>query len=169
MTTEQPTHDIASLVSNFNSLPRTPLAPSGLVPNAWHFSIRYVPYAPPRDLLFLVELQSWFMHAEDSIQPPVSTDKSITYSEKAAKVVPLLLSSFNSAFGIKDPARVPAVAPWSWMTNDAELAKAVEKELTKVGVREELCKVGVADTKEDEQCHEEWCKYVGTLTLIENI
>lgn len=41
-------------VRSFNALARKPLSPSGLVPNSWHFDIRYVHREPiPSHILFI--------------------------------------------------------------------------------------------------------------------
>ena len=70
--------------------PRNQLAPSGSVRNHWHFPIRHVPIPPAGDLLFMVNPEARYVHAEELAQLlPLATA-----AERAALVVPMLLRAF---------------------------------------------------------------------------
>lgn len=60
-------------------------------------------------------------------------------------IAPLLLEFFSVSFcsGVHEEptSGLPSSAPWSWSTNDRKLAKALEKRLAELGVRDELCTV----------------------------
>ncbi|KAI8818185.1 uncharacterized protein EV422DRAFT_538986 [Fimicolochytrium jonesii] len=115
-------------VRRFNSLGRHPLAPSGLVPNHWHFSIRRITLPPASDVLLLVSPPSRYMHIERPTTPTFIS--SLDPDARAAVIVPMLLKGFNSGLGGPETR-----APFTWATNDVETARAVERELATVGVR----------------------------------
>jgi hypothetical protein len=142
-------------VKTFNKLPRTKLATSTVVANDWIFTIRHVDIEPEADLLMLVNPGSRFSHCEG----PVHLDK-LNYRDKGGVVAHLLLKAFNSAMGDPD---APKLAPWTWATNDAELAKEVEVALRILGVLDELCTVGIADTGAKKVADEQWHDLISTI------
>jgi hypothetical protein len=159
---KQPTAGRASsndLVASFNALPRNQLAPSGSVRNHWHFSIRHVPIPPAGDLLFIINPEARYVHVEGPAQLlPLSTA-----AERAALVVPMLLKAFLSGMAAGLSPAPSFGAPWTWATNDAELATAVEARLKELGVREELQSVQVGKDDEDRISDEEWPNLLGRL------
>jgi splicing suppressor protein 51 len=147
------------LVATFNALPRKQLSPSGSVRNHWHFSIRHVSMRPAGDLLFIINPEARYIHTEGPAQLlPLSTA-----AERAALVVPMLMKAFTSGMAAGLVPAPPLEAPWSWSTNDAELAAAVEARLKEVGVREELRAVQVGNDEEDGISDEEWPNLLGRL------
>lgn len=142
-------------VQTFNTLPRTKLAASGLVTNDWIFTIRHVDIEPEADLLMLVNPGSRFSHCEG----PVHLEQ-LSYKDKGGTVAYLLLKAFNSAMGNPD---APKLAPWKWVTNDLELAKAVEEALQVLGVLDELCVVGIADSRAKKVADEQWQDLIATI------
>ena len=159
---KQPAADQSStndLVAAFNALPRKQLAPSRSVDNHWHFSIRHVPIPPAGDLLFFINPEARYVHTEGPAQLlPLSTA-----AERAALIVPMLLRAFTTgmARGLSPAPRFGA--PWTWSTNDAELAAAVEARLREVGVREELHTVQTGNDDDDRISDEEWPNLLGRL------
>jgi splicing suppressor protein 51 len=147
------------LVASFNALPRKQLAPSGSVRNHWHFSIRHVPIPPAGDLLFIINPEARYVHTEG----PAQLLPLATAAERAALVVPMLLKAFLSGMA-EGLSPAPSVsAPWTWATNDTELAMAVEARLKELGVREELRSVQVGKDDEDRISDEEWPNLLGRL------
>ncbi|RDB30343.1 hypothetical protein Hypma_007261 [Hypsizygus marmoreus] len=67
---------ISDTVKAYNALPRPPLAPSGMVPNhcQWHFDLRYIALEPPSHVLFLVQLESSFVHSEHLPLTPTASN-----------------------------------------------------------------------------------------------
>ena len=142
------------LVKAFNSLPRKEKTPSGMVPNEWHFDIRYVHLEPnPSHVLVFVQPQSQFVHME-RLPVGLSSDASgIAFfpesgKEAAPEVAKTILYSFvnnmgnNQMMGSRAP---PASAPWKLTTDDRSLAVAVGNELKRLGVRPDgLCKISVS-------------------------
>lgn len=134
--------DPQQLVQEFNSLPRTPKTPSGQVDNHWQFAVHHVAFEPSGDLLYMINPGSLYIHSEG----PAQITSLATVEEQAELIVPMLLEAFVSCMGMRlqDP-RTKAQGPWSWGTEDEKLAKALERRLRAVGVREELCEVKVGD------------------------
>jgi hypothetical protein len=105
----------AESIKSFNALPRKPLGPSGL-PNHWHFDLRYIPLDPPSHLLFLVQLDSLYIHSE---RLPLDTSASgigyfpETGAEAAPEIVKALIHSFVHNVGLNkfEPNPPPAFAP----------------------------------------------------------
>jgi hypothetical protein len=144
----------AELVKAFNSLPRKEKTPSGMVPNEWHFDIRYVHLEPnPSHVLVFVQPQSQFIHMERlpvGLPPDASGIEFFPESgkEAAPEVAKTILYSFvnnmgnNQMMGSRAP---PAFSPWKLTTDDRSLAVAVGNELKRLGVRPDaLCKIGVS-------------------------
>ncbi|KAJ7141860.1 hypothetical protein C8R43DRAFT_584233 [Mycena crocata] len=140
-------------VKAFNKLPRTPLAPSGRVPNVWHFDIRYVQLQPPAHMLFLLQPDSCFVHTEllPIGKKSMTEARTLGFSffpdtaeEAAVEVAKALIHSFVDGFGIAKFERNPPPprAPWALQTDDANLARAVGAELKRLGVKApEVCAV----------------------------
>lgn len=130
----------------FNRLPRSPKTQSGLVDNHWHFAIQNVPIPPKGDLVHFVNPGSRFTHNEG----PAQILSLPSVGEQADVVLPFLLKAFVQQLGTGpgslgwDPRNRP-FGPWSWGTDNAELAKALEERLKSAGVREELCKIEVGN------------------------
>ncbi|KAF8075045.1 hypothetical protein FPV67DRAFT_1475810 [Lyophyllum atratum] len=145
----------AKSVKRFNTLPRKPRAPSGLVSNNWHFDLRYVPLDPtPSHFLFVVQLESSYIHGERVPLGLPANASGIAYfpetgTEAALEVAKALIHSFLDGFGEHkfsfDPP--PAYAPWKLTTEDPTLAEAVGLEFKRLGVRTELCTIEVVTGK----------------------
>jgi hypothetical protein len=136
------------LVRSFNALSRKPLSPSGIVPNSWHFDIRYVHLEPsPSHILFLIQDTSEFSHMERLPIGLPTCSSGIEFfpdtpEEAAPEVAKALMQAFVNCFG--DQAS-QAIAPWNLTTEDKNLAVAVGDEFKKLGVGyEALHKVGVS-------------------------
>lgn len=147
------------LVASFNTLPGNWLASSGSVRNHWHFSTRHVPIPPASDLLFMVNPEARYVHAEG----PAQLLPLATAAERAALVVPMLLKAFPSGMAAGLSPAPSFGAPWTWATNDTELATAVEVRLEELGVREELQSVQVGKDDEDRISEEEWPDLLGKV------
>ena len=151
---------MASEVQTFNSLPRQKLAPSGAVPNHWHFSIRHVPLEPPGDLLFILNPKARYVHVEG----PATILSLKSPTAQAQVVAPLLLKAFNHGLGSDSEA--PKIAPWTWSTTDPELARALEARLKDLGVREDVRKVGTSNAEENKVAGEEWESFMDQLKFL---
>ena len=136
------------LVGSFKALPRKPLSPSGLVPNSWHFDIRYVHIEPtPSHPLFLIQHASELSHLE-RLPIGLSTRSSgIEFlpdipEEAAPGVAKALTHVFVNRFGGQASQ---AIATWNMTTEDKNLAATVGDEFKKLGVGyEALHNVGVS-------------------------
>lgn len=142
------------LVKEFNSLPRREKAPSGRVPNDWHFDIRYVQIEPtPSHILVLINPHSQFLHMERLPVGLPAGQSGIAFfpesgKEAAPEVAKALLHAFvnklgqGQVMGIHAP---PAFAPWKLTTEDKDLATEIGKEFKRLGVSpDELHKIGVS-------------------------
>ncbi|KAJ7281598.1 hypothetical protein C8J57DRAFT_1219466 [Mycena rebaudengoi] len=128
-------------VDKFNKLPRNPLAPSGRVPNVWHFDIRYVQFQPPSHMVFLLQPESGFIHTE---LVPIGKPQNIgfaffpdTAKEAATEIAKALIHAFVTTMGagkfeMKAP---PPYAPWSFTTDQKDIAKEVGEALKTLGVK----------------------------------
>ncbi|KAF8162603.1 hypothetical protein B0H34DRAFT_650049 [Crassisporium funariophilum] len=143
-----------TLVNDFNALPRKQMAPSGLVPNQWHFDLRYIQIEPtPSHVVAIIQPQSQFIHIERLPLGISSATSGIAFfpesgEQAAVEVAKALLHAFvnnlghNRMMGDNAP---PAFAPWKITTEDKHLASAVGKELKRLGVRaEELHNIAVS-------------------------
>lgn len=94
---------------------------------------------------------------------------SSNVSEKAQALLPFLLDAFirgsQSPFG-SQPTDPPPFAPWTWATEDPELAKALEECLSHHGVVNELCRVGICSDDEKSILEKAW---PGVYWSIRNI
>jgi hypothetical protein len=138
------------LVKSFNALPRNPRAPSGFVPNEWHFDIRYIHIEPtPSHVLFLLQPQSQYIHLERlplGLSPRSSGIAFFPESgkEAAPELVKGLLHSFVNNLGLK-PGEKIFEAPWKLSTESKGLAEVVGEEFKRLGVRAEaLWTIGVS-------------------------
>ncbi|PVH84869.1 hypothetical protein DL98DRAFT_610408 [Cadophora sp. DSE1049] len=113
--------DLQGLVRGFNALPRSSKNPSGLTDNYRQFSMHHVSVEPSGDLLHFTNPGSHFTHAEGPAQIPVHKSAS----ERADTVLPMMLKTFTSSMtkSTGNPSAKP-YAPWSWGTDDVDLAKA---------------------------------------------
>lgn len=77
----------------------------------------------------------------------------------------LLLNAFNKSLGAtEEEKRAGAVVgrPWSWVSNDAEMAGAVGEMLRSIGVLAPEG-VGLAGDEENAIADEEWRRFFGKL------
>ncbi|KAJ7471808.1 hypothetical protein FB451DRAFT_308275 [Mycena latifolia] len=135
-------------VDIFNKLHRSPRAPSGRVPNVWHFDIRYIQLQPPSHTVFLLQPESSIIHTE---LVPVGQPKGLgftffpdTAKEAAPEIANALIHAFVNGLGVGKIERNPPApyAPWSFTTDDRNLAKEVSMELKRLGVQApEVCDV----------------------------
>lgn len=138
--------EIASLVQEFNSLPRQQTLPSGLGPNRWVFGLHVVPIPPAGYLLFILNPMARFIHGEGPLPVETRPLSGAEVRERGKKVAILLLKAFVSGLGrAQTPDRF---APWEWVAEDMELAAVVSSHLRSLGVHSELCTVGVATDQE---------------------
>lgn len=120
-----------------------------------------MPLEPQGDLVVIIHPESYFLLTSGKCE--VSSLSTIT--AKAEAVIPELLKAFNEAH--KDPSTsklppgIKATAPWTWATDDTELAREIEAKLEQHGVREELCTVGSCTEKEKDALKENWSQLVG--------
>ena len=153
---------IDSLVPTFNALPRNRNAPSGMVPNHYHFSIRQVPLTPPGRVVFIILPAARYVHVEGPLPPD---DNSASSSVKATTIAILLLKAFNGGLSAGEEIKAAGLQvgrPWSWVCNDAEMAGAVGEVLRGMGVTAPEG-VGVAKEEENSIADEEWGRFFGKL------
>lgn len=149
---------------SFNRLARPRTTPSGL-PNHWVFGVRHVPLEPPGDLVVAVHPRSDFFLQGG----PGQILSSSSVSDKAQALLPFLLDAFvkgsQSPLGSErtDP---PPFAPWTWATEDPELAKALEELLSQYGVVNELCRVGTCSGDDKHILEEAWSGVYRTMTSL---
>ncbi|EKD20833.1 uncharacterized protein L3040_000938 [Drepanopeziza brunnea f. sp. 'multigermtubi'] len=148
---------LEDLVRAFNALPRSPKTPSGLVDNHWYFAIRRVPLEPPGDLLHVVNPGSRYNSTEGPTQ--ILSYKSL--AERADIVLPMLLRVFM--YSMSNPHQAQTFAPWSWGTDDVDLAKALEQRLKLAGVCKELCVIKVGDEASSKIEQEIWDRLLDEL------
>ncbi|EKM50581.1 uncharacterized protein PHACADRAFT_263934 [Phanerochaete carnosa HHB-10118-sp] len=140
--------EVSSLVQEFNSLPRRHIVPSGPEPNKWVFGLHVVPIPPAGYLLFIVNPASGIVQGEGPLPietRPLSTSEQ---RDRGRKIAILLLKAFVSKLGRTDAPEYYKVAPWEWVAEDTQLAASVSSALQALGVRSELCDVGVATEQE---------------------
>lgn len=166
MSSASATHNIFRAVEAFNALPRPPKAPSGLVRNVWHFSIRRVPIPPEGDVLFLVNPEAHYVHIEGPIKFHNGTHlTNFSDTQATLTVTRLLLKAFVEKVGNSHDERATAMQPWQLYTNDEGLAQRIGEMLARIGVHEAaLHTVDVGDAAMEEVADEDWVNLFGTLT-----
>jgi len=148
-------------VYTFNKLPRKRLTPSGAVPNHWHFSVCHVPISPPGDVLFLLNPAARFVHVAGRL--PSASDTETSKLRVVILAISLLMA-FNRDMGNAPQTEMPPTGrPWSWATNDAQLAGAVGEALSSMGVEGPLVHVQVSGVEENGIADEEWRNFLRTL------
>lgn len=153
--------EITNLVREFNTLPRRHTAPSGLVPNKWIFGLHVVPIPPSGYLLFILNPGSQMIHGEGPLPIETRPLNTAERKDRARKVAILLLKAFVSKLGMPDaPFKF---APWEWVCEDTQLASAVAEALRALGVRNELCTVGVATDQEKNLAAERFAEFLESL------
>ncbi|KIK71457.1 hypothetical protein GYMLUDRAFT_149645 [Collybiopsis luxurians FD-317 M1] len=130
------------IVQKYNSLPRKRMAPSGLVPNTWHFDLRYIPISPPAHMLFIIQKESQFVANQTLPVGKKDSEPGLIYFPETAKEAALeiclgLMHQFLTNYDLK----VKPLAPWALTTDDRALAKAVQEQFKALGVKEDRCKV----------------------------
>ncbi|KAF9065553.1 hypothetical protein BDP27DRAFT_1424755 [Rhodocollybia butyracea] len=144
----------ADYVKRYNALPRKALAPSGRVPNVWHFDLRYIPISPPSHTLFIVQKESHFIANEVLPLGKKPSDAGLSYFPETAKeasheICLGLMHAFLTMFTEEIPGSTTdglktspnALAPWKLTTDDRSLAQAVEEQFKALGVNPDRCKV----------------------------
>ncbi len=150
--------EIDGLVRAFNSLPRFEKSASGHSGNHWQFAVQHVALQPPGDLLHIVHIESRVV----IVQGPAQILSRSSPSEQAEVVLPMLLRAFNKGPEVSDS--ISPFAPWSWGTNDPDLAHALMQKLRFAGVHQDLCYV---QSGNEEMCsiqQEAWASYYAMLT-----
>lgn len=143
------------LVKKFNALPRSKLAPSGMVDNEWHFDLRFISIQPPSHMLFLFQPRSHYRHMENlpvgSMQPG---DGLLFFPESGKEAAPqtakAIMHSFvhQSGVGMFQKDVPPTFAPWTLTTEYSTLGQAVGEELKRIGVvHRDLWTIGTATAK----------------------
>ena len=141
-------------VKKFNALTRPKLMPSGMVPNEWHFDIRYMHLEPtPTHILTIVQPGSRFCHLEYLPVGSTPGDEQShaffpeTVAQAAPEIVKALIKGFvggmNLNMGGLPASQIKPMAPWTLTTEDRELALAVEREFRRVGCTV-IQKIGVS-------------------------
>ena len=139
----------SNLVKSFNALPRKERAPSGRLPNEWHFDLRYIQLEPiPSHIIAIIQPQSQFIHIERLPIGLPANQSGIEYFPKSGKeaaleVAKALLHAFVDRLGQSAiPNAPPAFSPWKLTTGDKDLASAVSEEFKRIGVHPlELCNI----------------------------
>ena len=143
------TMSLQELVQAFNALPRTQKVATGLADNHWQFFVTHVPLFPPGDLLHIVHPKVYYSKTEG----PAHILSLESVAARADVILPLLLKAF-----IMDE-RIGA-APWSWGTENEELATALVKAMTAARVRNELCRITTRDHESIQHEKELWATFL---------
>lgn len=152
---------LPDLVRAFNALPRPRRAPSGLVPNHWHISIRQIPMAPTGHLVFIVQPESHYIDSQGPIERAMGRalgDATVDLESEAAALVitRLILQGFVN--------QQPEVGrPWSWSTNDEAMAGRVVGVMRRLGVEEALLDMPVGSDEQNASCDEDWEGFLSKL------
>jgi hypothetical protein len=119
-----------------------------------------VPLEPPGDLVVAVNPQSRYQLTAG----PFELSKSLTTKDKAEKMLPYLLQAFvNEVQDASGQTLTESKAPWSWSTDDAALAAALEHLFAQHSFPEGLCAVKVCSEDEKNIANECWDELLGRL------
>lgn len=140
--------EVSSLVQEFNSLPRRHTVASGPEPNRWIFGLHVVPIPPAGYLLFIVNPASFVVQGEGPLPIETRPLSDGEQQDRARRIALLLLKAFTSKLRRANAPEPYRIVPWEWAAEDAQLAAAVSRALRALGVRTELCDVGIATDQE---------------------
>jgi len=140
----------------FNSLPRPERAPSGLIDNDWHFSIRHVALEPPGDMIVVTNIPSRYTAVRGPVRLPTNHSEHELWIARARHLVNCFLTQLPG-----DITRV--TRPWQWKTTDQETATKMEMALTSIGVQAPLNNVHVANSIANARANESWAEVLSGL------
>ncbi|CAG7963338.1 unnamed protein product [Penicillium nalgiovense] len=153
----------ASQSQSFNSLQRLERDAFGRR-NHYHFAVKALPGVPGEAVVFANPYNKHHECEGRSRISPLSPD------EQARIIVPLLLEAFVNRFD--EPGLIPQMgsnmepsAPFTWSTTDESLAKAVSRRCQEIGIRRDLCDVGVTTAEELRSAEACWTKW--SMALVE--
>jgi hypothetical protein len=119
-----------------------------------------VPLEPPGDLVVAVNPQSRYQLTAG----PFETTTTLSTKDKAEKMLPYLLQAFvKEVQDASGQTLAEAKAPWSWSTDDAALAAALEHLFAQHGFPEELRAVQVCSEDEKNIANTCWDELLGRL------
>ncbi|KAJ7075998.1 hypothetical protein B0H15DRAFT_865096 [Mycena belliarum] len=125
-------------VESFNKIPRGLRIGTGRVPNVWYFDVRYIQLEPPSHVVVLLQPESSLAH---TAFVPVGQPQHLgftffpeTAAEAAGEVAKALIHTFASGTFKKNSSSSTPYAPWSFTTDDRNLAREVGAELKRLGV-----------------------------------
>ncbi len=136
--------NVGDLVKAFNALPRGPLVPSGILPNEWHFDVRYIPPLGeelPSHVLYICHPKLGFTYVGRLPVDGPAEDSLSFFPESADDIAPevskALLFAFIHNLGERQVWSLrgaKAAAPWKLTSEDRALAPAVAREFKRIGV-----------------------------------
>jgi hypothetical protein len=128
--------------------------------NHYHFTVKALP-GFPGEAVFIVN--PYNQHCESEGRHEIAR---LSPDQQAKIIVPLLLEAFANRFD--EPGPIPQMGsnmnpfvPFTWSTSDEALARAVSARCQILGIRGDLCTVGVSTAKEmqiAETCWRSWSK-----------
>ncbi|KAK4889815.1 hypothetical protein LTR27_011433 [Elasticomyces elasticus] len=150
------------LVQEFNDLP-SPRAIFTFMPNDWIFAIRHMPFEPYLTMLVAAHPVSGGVAQLATSSASDGIMRGLTAGAPDS-IVNLLLSGFlqhDQADALDTPMpadneNAKAKAPYKWAAESEALAAATAAELRRQGVRESLCRVGVATRTQMRILDEVW-------------
>ncbi|KAJ5472959.1 Zinc fingerMYND-type [Penicillium desertorum] len=138
----------ASQLRSFNSLQRPEWDAFGRR-NHYHFAVKALPGVPGEAVFF-----------------------ANPYNKHHEIIVPLLLEAFVNRFD--EPGLIPQMgsniepfAPFTWSTTDESLAQAVSRRCQEIGIRRDLCDVGITTAEELRSAKACWTKW--SMALVEEM
>lgn len=153
----------ATRVQEFNALFRPEVDAWG-IPNNYHFAVKKLPILAG-EAVFVVNPYNAHNHSEGR-----TLITSLSPDDQAKVIVPLILEAFVSRFDAGTSLihqmhdNCFPWAPWTWSTTDEVLATAVSNRLRELGVRSELCNVGVFTPSEIRNAEKFWRQFRDDLT-----
>lgn len=136
--------NIGELVKAFNALPRGPLVPSGILPNEWHFDVRYIPPLGkelPSHVLYICHPKLAFTYVGRLPLDGPAADCLSFFPESVDDIAPEVAKGLLFAFihnlgerQVWSLRGANAAAPWKLTSEDRALAPAVARELKRIGV-----------------------------------
>jgi hypothetical protein len=148
----------------FNLLPQVPTSPCGVIPNHWHISIRRIPFFQSGHIIFIVQPDTGTIDCHGPIEKALGYE--IGTSIELEDEITTLAIALNVLLNFVHKQCFKMGRPWSWSTNDEELATRIMRVFNILGAKIPTRMLLARDT-ENEKVEWLWRQHCDRLRLFQ--